>query len=230
MESEVVIGWQRERAGLQMEVCRLQEELAESRAQKDQLESRSRALTERLVQAVALGPSLDEEQRGWRRKIRESQEREARQALLIHRLQNKVMEYRDRVQILENQVQEEHSQLISTEQKLRDEQSDSLESALIRLEEEQQRSGALANTNALLMEQLSQLKLSNTTHREGLKKLTADWIGAVEEAEQQEADLQLERESGSAVRGQQQVALLSLWKAVVVLKRHCHSVKTASDR
>lgn len=49
MESEVVIGWQRERAGLQMEVCRLQEELAESRAQKDQLESRSRALTERVI-------------------------------------------------------------------------------------------------------------------------------------------------------------------------------------
>lgn len=58
----------------------------------------------------------------------------------------------------------------------------------------------MANTNALLMEQLSQLKLSNTTQREGLKKLTADWIGAVEEAEQQEADLQLEREVCSTIQ------------------------------
>lgn len=40
----------------------------------------------------SLGLSLEEEeeQRRWKKKLREGREREARQALLIHRLQNKV--------------------------------------------------------------------------------------------------------------------------------------------
>lgn len=48
MESELLIGWQREKAELQHEVCRLQEELAESRAEREELESRTRALNERV--------------------------------------------------------------------------------------------------------------------------------------------------------------------------------------
>lgn len=48
MESPLLIGWQKEKADLKQEVCGLQEELAESRAEKDELESRSRALQERV--------------------------------------------------------------------------------------------------------------------------------------------------------------------------------------
>lgn len=117
MESELLIGWQQQKAELEQEVSRLQEELAESRAEREELESRSRALTDRVrrrrrscVNQVktdhhtwffpqlrqTLSPSLStsiheqEEQRRWRKKLREGREREARQALLIHRLQNKV--------------------------------------------------------------------------------------------------------------------------------------------
>ncbi|XP_042339263.1 rootletin-like, partial [Plectropomus leopardus] len=119
MQSELLIGWQQEKAELKQEVCRLQEELAESRAEREELESRSRVLKERLVQSVCppLGVSLqlEEEQREERRRVREGREREARQALLIHRLQNKVLEYRDRCQHLELQLQDEHTQLTNTE-------------------------------------------------------------------------------------------------------------------
>uniref|UniRef100_A0AAQ4QF41 Rootletin-like coiled-coil domain-containing protein n=1 Tax=Gasterosteus aculeatus aculeatus TaxID=481459 RepID=A0AAQ4QF41_GASAC len=139
MQAELLIGWQREKAELQREVCRLQEELAESGAEKEELESRSRALEDRLIKS--LSPSLalslrgESEQREWKRRVREGREREARQALLIHRLQNKVFEYRDRCQRSDLQLQD----VSSTEQRIRDEHSDSLEGALIRLEEEQQR-------------------------------------------------------------------------------------------
>lgn len=40
--------------------------------------------------SLALSLQLEGEQREWKKKVREGREREARQALLIHRLQNKV--------------------------------------------------------------------------------------------------------------------------------------------
>ena len=48
MESGLLIGWQQQKAELEQEVCRLQEELAESRADKEELKSRSRALNDRV--------------------------------------------------------------------------------------------------------------------------------------------------------------------------------------
>lgn len=48
MDSQLLIGWQQEKAELQQEVSRLQEELAESRAERVELESRSRALHDRV--------------------------------------------------------------------------------------------------------------------------------------------------------------------------------------
>ncbi|XP_042283090.1 rootletin-like, partial [Thunnus maccoyii] len=223
-----------EKAALQREVCRLQEELAESRAEREELESRSRALNDRLCQSLspslALSLRVEGEQREWRRRVREGREREARQALLIHRLQNKVLEYRDRCQSLELHLQDEHTELLNTERKIRDEHSDSLESALIRLEEEQQRSVGLVDTNTLLREQLSQSEQANQALREDVQKLTADWTRAVEEAEQREADWQREKECRAGNVGQQQDRLLSVWRSVVTLRRHCHTIKTATDR
>ncbi|XP_054483477.1 rootletin-like [Anoplopoma fimbria] len=234
MQSEQLIGWQQEKAELKREVCRLQEELAESGAEREELESRSRALNDRLFQSVC--PSLalslrgESEQREWKRRVREGREREARQALLIHRLQNKVLEYRDQCQHLELQLEDRNTHLLSTERRIRDEHSDSLESALIRLEEEQQRSLGLADTNALLREQLSQSEQANQALREDLQKLTCDWTRAVEEAGQREDDWQRERECLSGHVGQQQDRLLSVWRSVVALRRNCHTVKTATDR
>ncbi|KAK1902995.1 Rootletin [Dissostichus eleginoides] len=186
MQSELLIGWQQERAGLTQEVSRLHEDLAESRAEREELESRNRALNERLSQA------------------------------------NKVLEYRGRCKHLDDELQDEHTQLIHTQLRIRDEHNDSLESALIRLEEEQQRSVGLAETNALLREQLGQSEQANEALREDLQKLTTDWSRAVEEAGQREDDWLRERE--------QQDRLLSVWRSMVALRRQCNTVKTATDR
>lgn len=112
MEPQLLIGWQQET----VDVCRLQEELAEGRAEKHELEARCSALRER-VRSVwygycaphiqsnltclfiqlsknvspALLQQVEEDQRLFRKQIREGREREARQALLIKRLQNKVI-------------------------------------------------------------------------------------------------------------------------------------------
>ncbi|XP_027131536.1 rootletin-like [Larimichthys crocea] len=102
------------------------------------------------------------------------------------------------------------------QQRIRDGHSDSLESALIRLEEEQHRSVGLADTNALLREQLSQSEQANQALRENLQKLTSDWTRAMKEAEQREEDWQREREGRSGHVGQQQARLLSVWGSVVL--------------
>lgn len=48
MEPQLLIGWQQETVDLKREVCRLQEELAESRAERQELEARCSALQERV--------------------------------------------------------------------------------------------------------------------------------------------------------------------------------------
>lgn len=48
MESELLISWDAEQADLKAEVSRLEEELAESRAETEELRSRSNVLTERV--------------------------------------------------------------------------------------------------------------------------------------------------------------------------------------
>uniref|UniRef100_UPI001CD8E403 rootletin-like n=1 Tax=Solea senegalensis TaxID=28829 RepID=UPI001CD8E403 len=155
METELLVDWQVEKAGLKQEVCRLQEELEESRAEREELESR----------------------------VKTGREREARHSLLVHRLQNRVVEYRERCRRLELQLQDENTQLINTEQRIRGECSDSLESALIRLEEEQQRSVGLVETNTFLREQLIQSDQSNQVLGEELHKLKC-----VEGVEPRESD------------------------------------------
>ncbi|KAM9710656.1 LOW QUALITY PROTEIN: uncharacterized protein ACNS7B_024511 [Menidia menidia] len=235
MESGLLIGWQQQKAELEWEVCRLQEELAESRAEKEELRSRSRALSDRLCQTGSpprglRGEEEEEERRRWRSKLREGREREARQALLIHRLQNKVVEYRDRCQHLDLQLQDEQMKMLQTEQRLRGDLSCSLEGALIRLEEEQHRSVSLSDTNTLLRDQLSQSEQANQALRDDLHKLTADWTRAMEEAEQREASWLREKECSAGRAGQHQDRLMSVWSSVVSLRKDCHSVKTAADR
>ncbi|KAK2840475.1 hypothetical protein Q5P01_014215 [Channa striata] len=231
MEAELQTGWQQQKVGLKHQVHHLQEQLADCRAEMEELESRARALNDRLWQSVspslALSLQLEGEQRLWRRRVREGREREARQALIIHRLQNKVLEYSDRCQRLECELQDEVKQLLNTERRIRDEHSDSLESALIRLEEEQQRSVGLAETNTLLRDQLSQSEQANQALREDLQKLTADWTRAMEETE---STWLKEKESQLGREGQHQTQLLSVWRSVVALRQHFHSVKTATDR
>lgn len=53
VDSQPPMGWQRERAELRQEIRLLQEELAETRAQREELASRVRALDERVSARVS---------------------------------------------------------------------------------------------------------------------------------------------------------------------------------
>lgn len=54
MDSELLRGWDAERVELKAELSRLEEELAESRAETEQLRSRSNVLTERVRREIVI--------------------------------------------------------------------------------------------------------------------------------------------------------------------------------
>uniref|UniRef100_A0A3Q2DL06 Rootletin-like coiled-coil domain-containing protein n=1 Tax=Cyprinodon variegatus TaxID=28743 RepID=A0A3Q2DL06_CYPVA len=104
----------------------------------------------------------------YKRKLTAYQEGQQRQAQLVQKLQAKVD--------LGETSNGRH----------RDEASNNLEEALIRLEEEQQRSSSLAAVNAMLREQLEQAGLANEALSQDIRRLTVDWTKAREELEQKD--------------------------------------------
>lgn len=52
MEPQLLMEWQQETVDLKLEVCRLEEELAEGRAERQELEARCSALHERVSSEV----------------------------------------------------------------------------------------------------------------------------------------------------------------------------------
>ncbi|XP_065706018.2 centrosome-associated protein CEP250-like isoform X2 [Patagioenas fasciata] len=162
-----------------------------------------------------------------RRRLQSSQEAQHRQALVVRKLQAKVLQYRTRCRELEQQVEAAGGSLPGRREATEDQ---SLEKALLRLEEEQQRCENLAEVNALLREQLDEAGEVNSALKEDVAKLTADWMRAREELGLKESERRREREVyDSYVRGEHQ-RLLSLWCQVVTFRRQFLEMKTATDR
>uniref|UniRef100_A0A8C9PW88 Rootletin-like coiled-coil domain-containing protein n=1 Tax=Spermophilus dauricus TaxID=99837 RepID=A0A8C9PW88_SPEDA len=154
--------------------------------------SRSMAPGLRQWLSVELRRQLQEEQASYRRKLQASQEGQQRQAQLVQRLQAKILQYKKRCSELEQQLLERSTEL--EQQRLRVEHSQDLESALFRLEEEQQRSASLAQVNAMLREQLDQAGSANQALSEDIRKVTSDWTRSCKELEQREAAWRREEE------------------------------------
>uniref|UniRef100_A0A8C3P413 Rootletin-like coiled-coil domain-containing protein n=1 Tax=Cyanoderma ruficeps TaxID=181631 RepID=A0A8C3P413_9PASS len=132
---------------------------------------------------------LEEEQAAYKRKLQAYQEGQQRQAQLVQKLQAKVDPFRGGIQLDASGSQPE------------EESSNELENALIRLEEEQQRSSSLVQVNSMLREQLEQANVANAALSEDIRKLTADWARARDELEQREAEWRREEEVGTPRTG-----------------------------
>uniref|UniRef100_A0A663EWR9 Rootletin-like coiled-coil domain-containing protein n=1 Tax=Aquila chrysaetos chrysaetos TaxID=223781 RepID=A0A663EWR9_AQUCH len=106
----------------------------------------------------------------------------------------------------------------------------SLEKALLQVEEEQQRCETLAEVNTLLREHLDEANEVNSALKEDVGKLTADWMRAREELELKESEWRSERELMTTTLMGEHSRLLSLWRQVVTFRRHFLEMKTATDR
>ncbi|OXB52992.1 hypothetical protein ASZ78_005972, partial [Callipepla squamata] len=105
-----------------------------------------------------------------------------------------------------------------------------LEKALLQLEEEQQRCENLAEVNMLLREHLDKANEVNLALKEDVGKLTADWMRAREELELKESEWRSEREFYDRYLKGEHNRLLSLWRQVVIFRRHFLEMKSATDR
>uniref|UniRef100_A0A8C0UAU3 Rootletin-like coiled-coil domain-containing protein n=1 Tax=Cyanistes caeruleus TaxID=156563 RepID=A0A8C0UAU3_CYACU len=118
----------------------------------------SRSLAQHNIELRRL---LEEEQAAYKRKLQAYQEGQQRQAQLVQKLQAKVNPSRGGAGMIWGHPPWESS--------------NELENALIRLEEEQQRSSSLVQVNSMLREQLEQANVANAALSEDIRKLTADW-------------------------------------------------------
>ncbi|CAJ0932501.1 unnamed protein product [Ranitomeya imitator] len=168
-----------------------------------------------MTQGVELG-------RDWltlQRELQNSLEAQKRQAVLVEKLQAKVVQYRNRYQELQ---QSQDFSLSRGELEL--------EKALRKLEEEQQRCESLAAVNALLREDLVRTQEANKLLGEDIHKLTADWSGALQELERKENEWKEEREVYKCRIQGENTRLLRLWTEVVTFHRHFTELKTATER
>ncbi|XP_069775013.1 rootletin-like isoform X7 [Narcine bancroftii] len=264
LEMSSVLPLQEENCILQQELSRVEDLLAQSRAERDELAIKYNAISERLEktlrletgerereclenkslaqQNVELRRHLEEEQASYKRKLQAYQEGQQRQAQLVQKLQSKVLQYKKKCSDVEQQLVEKATELeqhrLSSRldlsevrlQRCDEEQSNELENALIRLEEEQQRSASLAQVNSMLREQLDQANCANVTLSEDIRKLTSDWAKAREELEQKELDWRHEEETFNLYFSNEHTRLLTLWRQVVGFKRHFCQIKSASER
>ncbi|KAF7238995.1 hypothetical protein EYD10_14377 [Varanus komodoensis] len=172
-------------------------------------------------QLVALHQQLAESQSSYRHKLQSSHEAQQRQAVLVQKLQAKVLQYRNWCKELEQRLEASKG----------DRREDhSLEKALVQLEEEQQRCENLAGLNILLQEHLDKANKVNGALREDVSKLVADWTKAREELDYKENEWHKEREFFESYMRAEHDRILGIWRQVVTLHRYFMEMKTAVDR
>uniref|UniRef100_A0A8C8DBX3 Rootletin-like coiled-coil domain-containing protein n=1 Tax=Oncorhynchus tshawytscha TaxID=74940 RepID=A0A8C8DBX3_ONCTS len=216
-----VMSVQEENRVLQVELGRLEDLLAHSRADRDELAIKYSAISERLEQALRLETGdgerdspesrsqaqqnmdlrrrLDEEQAAYKRKLTAYQEGQQRQAQLVQKLQAKVLQYKKRCGDLEQTLVEKSSDSLSA-------------------------------VNAMLREQLEQAGLANEALSQDIRRLTADWSKSREELEQRESDWRREEESFHSYFSSEHSRLLSVWRQVVGFRRQVCELKSATER
>ncbi|XP_019406256.1 PREDICTED: centrosome-associated protein CEP250 isoform X2 [Crocodylus porosus] len=168
-----------------------------------------------------------ESQASYQHKLQSSQEAQQRQAVLVRKLQAKVLQYRNWCRELKQQLEMGGGPLTH---RWEAKEEDSLEKALVQLEEEQQRCENLAETNVLLREHLDKANEVNAALREDIRKLTADWTRAQDELELKKSEWHAEREIFEGYLQGEHNRLLSLWRQVVTFRRYFLEMKTATDR
>ncbi|POI34336.1 hypothetical protein CIB84_001913 [Bambusicola thoracicus] len=166
-----------------------------------------------------------------RHRLHGAEEAQQQQAVLVRKLQEKLLQYRSWCRELEHRLE---ARGVSVKESLsyRWEATEDrgLEKALLQLEEEQQRCENLAEVNSLLREHLDKANEVNSALKEDVGKLTADWMRAREELEFKESEWRSQREFyDSYLRGEHN-RLLGLWRQVLIFRRHFLEMKTATDR
>uniref|UniRef100_UPI00358EE416 rootletin n=1 Tax=Myxine glutinosa TaxID=7769 RepID=UPI00358EE416 len=238
---------------LQEEVSRLEDEVTQHCAERDELAIKYNAISERLEQALrpgygecgnenakmdvafhsltqqnlALRKRLDVDQAGYRRKLHAFQEGQQRQAQLVVRLQAKVLQYKNRCGELEQQLLEQATQ---TQGVAKDEINSEEEELMAQLEEEKQRSLGLQHVNTLLREHLDRAGLVNESLTEELQELSSGWSETRKELDQHHAEWRKGEKSFNSYLSKEKGHLMKLWRNVISFHHGFNDLKSATER
>lgn len=207
-------------------------------------------------QNMELRSRLEEEAASYKRRLSTYRQAQQHQAVLVSRLQAKVLQYKQRCSELENQMAESlpldittttttvipktqtttspnASVLESAHQTLRDirdEQIHDIDTAIRKLNDERRKTEKLIELNTVLKNQLDESHRTNETLTIDLQKLSNDWDILREEMNAKEDDWKEEEIAFNEYYTSEHYRLLNLWRDVVSLKRTFSDMKSTTER
>ncbi|XP_061680966.1 rootletin isoform X3 [Syngnathoides biaculeatus] len=208
--------------------------------QKEQVENCG--FTEKLDQRLTTPSPADsdrdavspwQQERAYRRRLLLFQEAQQKQAQLVQRLQNKVLQYKSRCGQLEGQVLDKTSDLENmrlllqahkdSAQRQEEDLNTCIRSKAAQLDEEQRRCGSLGQVNSVLREQLAHADALNQGLVESLRKARRD-------AELCDTRLRHEQETSSSRLTREQARVRSLWRQAASLRNAFTQLRNFADR
>ncbi|XP_063597935.1 rootletin-like [Penaeus indicus] len=222
---------------LQAEVKRLEESLATSRAERDTVS----------IQYNALSDHVADEWQEYHKRLEYFHEVHRKQTTLIDRLANKVREYRGRCRELESRSSESvrirestereletlNLALTTAEEKLRASEAQhtfDLETALVKLEDEQHRCETLGVQMTSLQEQLAKAESALTQMTDERDKAQVALKRLTDEVKAKEEQWTAESQQFNNYYISEHKNLLDLWREIGSIKRTFSEVKHLTSR
>ncbi|TNN10952.1 Rootletin isoform 1 [Schistosoma japonicum] len=187
----------------------------------------------------------------YKRKLSSYQDGQQKQAQLIQKLQAKVLQYKKSSSDLELEVEQLKAELETSNKVLQtttetlnaridvaetraraleQERSYDIENTVNKLQEEQQRSNELSRTNELLRDQLEQAVQANQGLSQDVARLTLAWRHAAQQLDKRESEWREEESAFNDYFAAEHSRLLSLWRAVVALRRQFAELRQQTDK
>ncbi|CAF0875908.1 unnamed protein product [Adineta steineri] len=255
------------------ELNRVETMLNLSRAEKDELSIRYNALSDRLEQSlraqgfdiatdmnsgdseghilvqqnIDLRRKLEEEHQNYKRKLSNYQEGQQKQAQLVQKLQQKVLQYKNRCTELEI-IMEQHKEdmerlrlsssnhvLLSSKSTMMNdsrtrENDDEQDESTITLETEKQKTNNLVQLNTVLRDQIDQAHLANQQLTEDLRRTTAELKQIRDEFNQKSRDWKEEERVFNQYYNKEHNLMYELWRDIVSFRKQFTELKGTTER
>ncbi len=152
----------------------------------------NRILTQQIIE---LRRRLDDDHSSYKRKLQHYQESQQKQAQLVSKLQQKVLQYKTKCNELELSLESKNVEMerLRSQAALKEKNSDDdgqydTETLLLRIEEEQQKNLNINHINLTLREQLDQATNANQKLSQEIQKVNYEWVRLRDQLENRERE------------------------------------------
>ncbi|CAM4772379.1 unnamed protein product [Rotaria magnacalcarata] len=251
------------------ELNRVETILNLTRAEKDELSIRYNALSDRLEQSlraqgidlssdtssiepersilvqqnIDLRRKLEEEHQNYKRKLSNYQEGQLKQAQLVQKLQQKVLQYKKRCSELEllteqQKLDSDRARILTVNsvsssslfESRANQTNEDKDVAVISLEEEKQKSANLTQLNVMLREQLDQAHLANQQLMGDVRRLNNEFQQVREEFVSKTRDWKEETRIFNRYYNNEHNLIYDLWRDIASFRKQFSELKGTTER